>query len=545
MASSGPSGMLRFGKYQLYERLGRGGMAEVWKAKIVGPAGFERTLVVKRILPHLAEDSRFIQMFVSEARLSARLTHPNVVQVFELGDVNGEFFLAMEYVRGKDLVAVVRSLLGRGLPPPALGAYVVREVCRALAYAHGLTDDAGQPLRLIHRDVSPSNVMISFDGMVKLLDFGIAKALAESTENKTQTGTLKGKFGYMSPEQIDGKEIDHRADLYAVGIVLHEVLTGRRLFKGGNDLQTIAMVREGRIEPPSALNDQVPPELDRICLKALARDRDARYAGCHEMAADLDEVVHHLKWSPEKMAELMRELFAADDVQTGPIPLLPEEASASGSSLTIGALRAQERRRKVAFAAGGLALLGGVAWLVAARVGSSRDAAALAGLSASGFPSPQPSGKERVPSSLAAPSTAGAARTGAAVDVEIATQDAAGRPLAEAMVYFDGSYIGLTPKRHRVEPLPDHPVVIKVAKTGYEEWTLTVEPKDLGQPVMAVLKAAPDLPDSSKGGRTSSSDHGASSSRSTRRPSPEDKTGEDRPARPGIKEGGVVDPFAN
>src|SRR4051812_22233079 len=278
---------LRFGKYLLVERLGRGGMAEVWKAKILGPAGFQRTVVVKRILPHLAEDPHFVQMFVSEARLSARLSHANIVHVYELGDVAGEYFICMEYVRGRDLVSVMRAHLMRAIPPAGLGAFVVREICRAHAYAHGLTDDDGRPLRLIHRDVSPSNVMLSFDGSVKLLDFGIAKALSEASENKTQTGTLKGKFGYMSPEQVEGKEIDHRTDLFAAGIMLHEVLTGRRLFKGQTDIQTIAMVREANIQPPSTFNPQVPPELDRVCMKALARSLDDRFQRCDEMAFEL------------------------------------------------------------------------------------------------------------------------------------------------------------------------------------------------------------------------------------------------------------------
>ena len=182
-------------------------MAEVWKARIDRAGGFQRTLVIKRILPHLVEDDEFVQMFVAEARLSARLNHANIVQVFELGDVDGEFYLAMEYVRGRDLVNVVRAQLSSAAPPPpGLGAFVAREVCRALAYAHALTDDDGAPLRLIHRDVSPSNVMVGFDGAVKLLDFGIAKALgARPTRTARVTGTLKGKFGYMSPEQVEGK----------------------------------------------------------------------------------------------------------------------------------------------------------------------------------------------------------------------------------------------------------------------------------------------------------------------------------------------------
>ena len=352
-----------FGKYQLVERLGRGGMAEVWKAKMVGPAGFQRTLVVKRILPHLVEDEHFVQMFMAEARLSARLNHANIVQVYELGDVDGEYYLAMEYVRGRDLVNVMRAQLLKGRPDPGLGAYVVREVCRALHYAHALTDDNGAQLRLIHRDVSPSNVMLSFDGAVKLLDFGIAKALAEAGENQTQTGTLKGKFGYMAPEQVEGKEFDHRSDLFAAGIVMHEALTGRRLFKGQGDLQTIAMVREAKVEPPSVLNPDVTPELDRICLKALARNADDRYQSCEEMAFDLDQVVHAIHWGSERLKTTLGDLFADEPSHTGIVRA--NDGNASG--LTIGTLRKHERRRVAAIVAACAVTGCGLAWLIAAK----------------------------------------------------------------------------------------------------------------------------------------------------------------------------------
>jgi tRNA A-37 threonylcarbamoyl transferase component Bud32 len=355
MSPSARTRATRFGKYFLVDRLGQGGMAEVWRAKILGPAGFQRTVVVKRILPHLAEDQHFVRMFVSEARLSARLSHANIVHVYELGDVDGEYYLAMEYVHGHDLVSVLRAQLMRAVPPPGLGAFVVREVCRALAYAHSLVDDAGQPLGLIHRDVSPSNVMLAFDGSVKLLDFGIAKALNDTADHKTQTGTLKGKFGYMAPEQVEGREIDHRADLFAVGIVLHEVLSGRRLFKGQTDLQTIAMVRDAKLEPPSLFNPEIPPELDRICLKALARDLDRRYARCDEMALELDQVVHQLTWGPERVAGLLRELFPDEPTGTGEI-VAPFETS--------GVTLSGSRRRRLGIAAAVLAVGGGGGLLV-------------------------------------------------------------------------------------------------------------------------------------------------------------------------------------
>jgi serine/threonine protein kinase len=389
MSSPNPSGPVTFGKYQLVQRLGRGGMAEVWRAKIIGPAGFQRTLVVKRILPHLVEDPHFVRMFVDEARLSARLNHPNIVQVFELGDVNGEYFLAMEYVRGHDLISVVRAFLPRGgAPPVGLGALAMRDVCRALGYAHALTDEGGNPLRLIHRDVTPSNIMVSFDGVVKLLDFGIAKALNEANDSKTQTGTLKGKFGYMAPEQVEGLEFDHRADLFSAGVVLHEVLTGRRLFKGTTDLQTIAKVRDAKVPRPSEMNPTVTEELERICLKALAREADDRYGSCEEMAQDLDGVVHELKWGPERLASTLREMFPDDTTtQNADVEILPsEERHVSG--FTVGSLKKHRRNRMVA-AVVGVGLLAGTAVAVVPRLMSSKPAV-HAGVAAAPLPTSNP-----------------------------------------------------------------------------------------------------------------------------------------------------------
>jgi eukaryotic-like serine/threonine-protein kinase len=391
MLAPSPQHTQRFGKYLLVERLGRGGMAEVWKAKILGPAGFQRTVVVKRILPHLAEDPHFVQMFVSEARLSARLSHANIVHVYELGDVGGEYFICMEYVRGRDLVSVMRAHLMRAIPPPGVGAFVVREVCRALSYAHALTDDDGRPLRLIHRDVSPSNVMLSFDGSVKLLDFGIAKALNEASEHKTQTGTLKGKFGYMSPEQVEGKEIDHRTDLFAAGIMLHEVLTGRRLFKGQTDIQTIAMVREANIQPPSTFNSLVPPELDRVCMKALARSLDVRYQRCDEMAFELDAVVHQLKWGAERVAGMLKELFPDEPSGTGQVVIPPSEELPASVITTGKPLSRKQRQQRLWMMLAGAAVLSIVGLAVLApRLGQKQPIEVTSPAPAVAAPPPLP-----------------------------------------------------------------------------------------------------------------------------------------------------------
>jgi eukaryotic-like serine/threonine-protein kinase len=315
--------MISFGKYQLIEKIGRGGMGEVWKARLAGPGGFVRTLVIKRILPHLVEEPRFVKMFFAEARLSAALHHPNIVQVHELGEVDGTYYLAMEHIPGVDLSTSIAAGCDGGPPPPGLAAFVVREICRALSYAHSLTDEKGVVLGLIHRDVSPSNVMLGYEGAVKLLDFGLAKALAESSGGFTKTGALKGKLGYLSPEQVGDMPIDHRVDQWAAGVVLHEALTGRRLFTG-TQLEVLALVAAAAIDPPSAKNPSVPPDLDRICLRALERNPEDRYRNCEEMGRELDEVVHALKWGPDRLAHWVRELKP---------PPIPSSSSGPGPAL--------------------------------------------------------------------------------------------------------------------------------------------------------------------------------------------------------------------
>jgi serine/threonine protein kinase len=303
---------IQFGKYSLFELIGRGGMAEVYKGRIQGPAGFERTFVVKRILPHLSDDTTFIKMFVEEAKLSARLAHPNIVHIFELGAVDGEYFISMEYIRGHDLSETMRAIWKTmGPPRPELVAYIGREACRGLSYAHGLTDENGQLLGMVHRDISPSNVMLSYEGAVKLLDFGIAKALGDAPEI-TKSGTMKGKYAYMAPEQTEGDHVDNRSDIFACGIVLHEVLTGRRLFKGANDVQTIERVRRCDVPPPSLQNPAVPPELDAIILKALQRNPANRWADAADMANALDDIVHASRFQPDHLAQLLYDLFPTE-----------------------------------------------------------------------------------------------------------------------------------------------------------------------------------------------------------------------------------------
>jgi serine/threonine protein kinase len=216
------------------------------------------------------------------------MRHPNIVRVFDHGDYEGERYLAMEFLHGKDVTSVMKETVARGVPPPGLGAFVAREVCRALSFVHALADDLGVPLNLIHRDVSLSNVMLGYDGAVKLLDFGVAKALADERAHRTATGVLKGKWAYLAPEQVEGVEIDQRTDIFSLGIVLHEMLTGRRLFKAASGLATLEKVRAARVLPPSALNPLVSPALDGVCLRALAKRPADRFQTAAELGTALD-----------------------------------------------------------------------------------------------------------------------------------------------------------------------------------------------------------------------------------------------------------------
>jgi serine/threonine-protein kinase len=298
------------GEYELLDKLGQGGMGEVWKARQRGPSGFTRTVVIKRILPHLSDDPRFVEMFLSEARLTARLQHPNIVQVLNLGHDASGYFIAIEHVAGQPLSKVIGALDEKKAPPVGLGPFVIRDVCRALSYAWELTGDDGKPLELVHRDVSPANVMVGYNGLSKLLDFGVAKALAHTTELNagTQTGVLKGKLWYMAPERIAGEPFDHRADLFSAGVMLHEALTGERLFAAGSVGEMVSMMRTP-VPPPSELNPDVPPALDQIVLRAIDIDPVRRFTSGREMAAALDAVLFELKWGAGEQAALMRQLF--------------------------------------------------------------------------------------------------------------------------------------------------------------------------------------------------------------------------------------------
>jgi serine/threonine protein kinase len=299
---------LVFGPYRLLERVAVGGMAEVFRAKRSGVEGFEKVVAVKRILPHLSDNKEFVDMFVDEAKMVAGLAHPNIVQIFDLGRLDESYFIAMEYVHGRDLRSIQKRARERDQRIPLdLSALIVSKVCAALEYAHRKKDDRGRPMLLVHRDVSPQNILITFEGEVKLTDFGIAKAASKATI--TERGSLRGKLLYMSPEQASGEPTDRRADLFALGIVFYELITGQRPFGTGSERSVLESVRECRVTPPRALNARIPERIEAVVMKALARDPDHRYQDAGEMARDLDRVLYERQVAAPELARLMEVLF--------------------------------------------------------------------------------------------------------------------------------------------------------------------------------------------------------------------------------------------
>jgi serine/threonine protein kinase len=280
-----------FGPYKLIDRVAVGGMAEVFKAKRTGVEGFEKVVAVKRILPHLSENKEFLDMFVDEAKMVAGLTHPNIVHIFDLGRIDASYYIAMEYVHGRDLRTIQKRAREKGLRMPLdLSLRVVSQVCAALEYAHRKKDERGRPMEIVHRDVSPQNILISFEGEVKLVDFGIAKAATKASS--TDRGALRGKILYMSPEQAWGRTIDRRSDVFSLGIVLYELVTDVKPFlAAGTEVSTLELVRQCLVTPPRDINPRVPEALDRVIMKALARDPDERYEDAGQMQRGLERIL--------------------------------------------------------------------------------------------------------------------------------------------------------------------------------------------------------------------------------------------------------------
>lgn len=273
-------------RYRVLKRLAAGGMAEVFVAESAGIEGFKKQVAIKRVLPALSRKQQFIEMFLDEARLSAYLSHSNVVSVFDIGVGDGTYFIVMEFVDGADLKHVIDYRKKIGVPLPVESAvYIATKICQGLAYAHELTAADGRPLDIVHRDITPANVLITKHGEVKIVDFGLAKASSQLAES--DQGVIKGKFGYLAPETVMEIGVDHRVDVFAVGIILWEMLSAQRLFLGKNDYTTVQLVRSAVIPPLSSVNPTVPPELERILARALARDRDARYQTARDFGRDL------------------------------------------------------------------------------------------------------------------------------------------------------------------------------------------------------------------------------------------------------------------
>ena len=315
MATVGRSPLSNFppqiGRYQMLGLLGTGGMAEVLLARLVGPSGFQRPVVIKRILPHLAREQHFRDMFLDEARIVAGINHQNVVHVHELCQEDGELFMVMEYLEGESAAGLARRLsTKRKLLSFGLAAHVVAEVSNGLHAAHNLRDTEGRPQNLVHRDVSPANIFVSYDGGVKMLDFGIA--VAADRVSRTEAGQVKGKYAYMSPEQCKGKALDRRSDVFSLGTVLYEISTCRRLFKRDSDMLTLQAVCSEEVLPPSQLVTNYPPALEAVVLTALQKNKEDRYQSALELRRDLLEVSRQLnegRIPEESLARVMHKLF--------------------------------------------------------------------------------------------------------------------------------------------------------------------------------------------------------------------------------------------
>ena len=310
MAPSEAKKPIRFGKYTLIDRIAVGGMAEIFLARQAGLEGFEKTIVIKRIRPHLSKQSNFVKMFLNEAKLAAQLNHPNIVQIYDLGKIGESYFIAMEYIFGRDMRRIIPKADALGIPFPMVYALkIASSVCEGLYYAHARTDMYGNALNIVHRGVTPENIFVSFDGTVKVLDFGIAKAANQIEQ--TRAGEIKGKLSYMSPEQCMGKPLDNRSDIFSLGVVLYEWLTGFKLFTGDSEVAILKSITEGKIYAPSYFKADIPEGVEAILMKALEKDREKRYQTAWEMQYDLDQFLSQYEFTPSNihLSNFLKQLF--------------------------------------------------------------------------------------------------------------------------------------------------------------------------------------------------------------------------------------------
>jgi TonB family protein len=316
-----PSGT-PFGQYELMEPIATGGMAEVYRARMRGVEGFQKIVAIKRILPHLTDNDEFLSMFVDEAKLAAQLQHPNIIHIYDLGKVDRSYYIAMEFIDGRDLRSILQTLEDkRERLPLGLALFIASRLAAALDYAHRKRDLQGRAMGLVHRDVSPQNVLISYDGDIKLCDFGIVKAASKATH--TRAGALKGKLQYMSPEQAWGKDIDNRSDIYSLGLVLYEMLTGRKPFAGDSELSILEQVRSPHLIPPRELDPAIPPEVERVAMRALREDRDDRYQTAADLAGDLGNILQVIRPAPgaSELGAFLAQLVGRERAASGrPVP---------------------------------------------------------------------------------------------------------------------------------------------------------------------------------------------------------------------------------
>ncbi|WP_426757408.1 protein kinase domain-containing protein [Myxococcus sp. Y35] len=338
-AGDDPDRGRRIGKYEILTRLSMGGMAELFLAYTSGPGGFRKFVAVKQILPDIKKDEQFVQMFLDEARITAAFSHANIGQVFDLGEEGGELYLAMEFLPGQNLEQVVKAAARQGYPlPMGFVGRVIRDTCLGLHYAHHFTDPSGRPAVVVHRDVSPKNVMLTYDGVVKVIDFGIAKARGRL--GRTQVGTVKGTSGYMSPEQVRGvATLDGRSDLFSVGVMLHELLCGQRLFTGPHEAAVMLQIVEADIPAPRSINPDVPEALEAVVMRALARDVSQRFTNCREMARAIEAALGSELFDEDGVTAVMGDLFADKRQKTRTLLELASRAEDARVSEAAGALQ--------------------------------------------------------------------------------------------------------------------------------------------------------------------------------------------------------------
>ncbi|MGD9339258.1 MAG: serine/threonine-protein kinase, partial [Syntrophobacterales bacterium] len=339
---------VRFGKYLILDKIATGGMAELYLAKITSVEGFEKLVAIKKILPNLSSDKNLVDMFIDEAKLAAMLTHQNIVQIHDLGSMEGAYFIAMEFLHGKDLRTITKKAQDKNLPlPQEYAVHITCRICSGLDYSHNLKDFQGNPLKLIHRDISPQNILVTYEGEIKIVDFGIAKAAKKSSD--TEEGLIKGKVAYMSPEQAAGKTIDHRSDIFSTGILLYEMVTGKRMFEG-SDLNILDRVRKADFEPAEKVVTDLPPELVEVLKRALAKAPSRRYKSCAAMLTDLEDCLSSFSVRPsaEGLSQYMKGLFAEEiaaefaALQHVEESVLPSKEEVSSESITKTMLAPQD-----------------------------------------------------------------------------------------------------------------------------------------------------------------------------------------------------------